>query len=143
MSYGINNKMDFHGYLSNHIGNYNTYYAGVLYQFFNNNKLKLSSAIGFRKRLDSDWTHLFLPQLLYTVNINKQIYFGGSIVNVLEHNFNKNYGTALDFGLFYELSFETKKIQSITLGLSAFHPATWKPKSDFLPAYSIDIHFKK
>lgn len=51
MSYGITNKFDIHGYISNHNGNYYTYYAGVFYQFYKSNNIDLATSIGFRKEV--------------------------------------------------------------------------------------------
>ena len=51
VSYGVTDKIDIHGYLSNHYENYNTMYLGLFYQFFKSKNIDLATAFGFRKRL--------------------------------------------------------------------------------------------
>jgi len=141
VSYGVTDKIDIHGYLSNHYENYNTMYLGLFYQFFKSKNIDLATAFGFRKRMDRNNTQIFAPQLLYTLSLTEKIYLGGSFVNVRNNKFNKDYGTSIDIGLFHRLKFKTKRIKEISIGISAFHPTTWKPKTYFLPTYSIDIKF--
>ena len=68
VSYGITNKFDIHGYISQHTDNYKTWYGGFFYQFLKTKKIDLATSIGIRRRFDKGWTHLFYPQLLYTAN---------------------------------------------------------------------------
>jgi hypothetical protein len=51
-------------------------------------------------------------------------------------------GVAVDVGLFYRLKYKSQRIESISIGIGGFHPATWKPDTYFLPTYSIDIKFR-
>ena len=141
MSYGITNRLDIHGYISWHAEKYLTYYTGIFYQFLDTKRFDLATAVGVRQRLDQSWTHVFAPQLLYTAFITDRLYLGGSIVGINMRN--KNIGTAIDVGIFYRLQYETKTIESISIGIGGFHPATWNPDTFFLPTYSIDFNFKK
>ena len=142
MSYGLTNRLDMHGYISNHISGYQTWYGGIFYQFLKTKKLDLATAVGIRRRFDQNWTHVFLPQLLYTAIITDKLYLGGSFVDIRNQKSGIRYGTALDVGIFYRLKYETKRIESISIGIGAFHPSTWNPNSYFLPTYSVDLKFK-
>lgn len=141
-SYGITDKFDFHGYLSTDNNNYTTYYAGLFYQFVNRKNIHLATAFGIRKKVNSKLTDAFVPQLLFTIPFSKKIDFGGSVVNVYDFKNNINKGVALDIGLYYKFKYTTSYIDNISLGISAFHPATWSTKTFFVPTYSIDLHFK-
>ena len=141
MSYGITNRLDVHGYISHHTDNYQTWYGGIFYQFLNTKWLDLATAVGIRRRFDGEFTHVFAPQLLYTTYFTEKLYLGGSIVDVRDQNSNSRYGTAIDLGVFFQLSYKSKKIDEISIGIGGFHPATWKPNTFFLPTYSIDITF--
>ena len=141
MSYGLTNKLDVHGYISNHADNYQTWYGGIFYQFFRSKKLHLATAIGIRKRFNRNRIDVFTPQLLYTVNLTDRIYIGGSFVDVRSQNLDNKYGTSIDIGVFYRLKYQTKNIESISISFGGFHPATWNPGTFFLPTYSIDIKF--
>ena len=142
ISYGITNRLDVLGYISDHAGTYGTWYGGIFYQFLDTKRLDLATAVGIRRRFNMDWTHVFLPQLLYTAQITKRIHIGGSFVDIRNHKSGGRYGTAIDVGVFYRLNYETKWIKSISIGLGGFHPATWEPKSFFLPTYSFNFEFK-
>ena len=142
VSYGLTDKFDIHGYFSKHTGNYSTWYAGLFYQFFKRKKVDLATAIGIRKRFNKKWNHYFLPQLLYTYRINEKFFWGGSIVNVIQEKQINDSKVALDIGLFYNFKYQSKRIENISFGFSAFHPATWKPKTYFLPTYSINIKIR-
>ena len=142
LSYGLTNKLDFHGYFSNHANGENSWYLGIFYQFIKLKKIDLATAIGFRRKLGKDWTHIFAPQLLYTFHINEKISLGGSIVNVKNINEKVNYGQSIDIGIFYKFEYQTKIIESVSMGIGGFHPVTWNPKQYFLPTYSIDFKFK-
>lgn len=143
LSYGITSKLDIHSYYSKHKSGFDTWYAGIFYQFYDSERLDLATAVGVRKRVDEDWTHAFFPQLLYSAFISERSYIGGSFVNVSNLSPKKEkYGTAIDIAYFYKLKYKTKLIESISIGVGVFHPTTWKPKQYFLPTYSIDIKFK-
>ena len=142
ISYGLTQNLDLHGYISHHPENYQSWYGGLFYQFLDLKRLHLATALGIRRRFDKEWTHLFAPQLLYTGFITERLYFGGSFVSVKKIDKMKSLGTAVDVGVFYQLEFETKFIESISIGFGGFHPATWAPSTYFLPTYSVDFKFK-
>ena len=145
MSYGLSHRLDIHGYISHHSRGYETWYGGAFYQFLKTQKMDLATAVGVRRRFDENWTHIFAPQLLYTIHLNDRFNFGGSLVNIKEKikkNKFRNIGVAVDVGLFYRLKYKSQKIESISIGIGGFHPATWKPDTYFLPTYSIDIKFR-
>lgn len=145
MSYGLSHRLDIHGYISHHTEGYQTWYGGVFYQFLKTQRMDLATAVGVRRRFDENWTHIFAPQLLYTIHFNDQLSLGGSVVNIKEEKIKDkfgNIGVAVDVGLFYRLKYKSQKIESISIGIGGFHPATWKPDTYFLPTYSLDIKFK-
>ena len=141
MSYGLNKSIDLHGYISNHNDEFSTHYVGIFYQFINEEKIHLATAVGIRSLPRGEFD-VFAPQMLYTYQLNKKYFAGGSIVNIRGDNLNQNKGTTIDIGLFRKYDIKSNLIENISLGISAFHPTTWKPNSYFLPAYSIDIKFK-
>ena len=143
VSYGITNRFDLHAYISRHNGPFYTWYGGLFYQFYKSNKIDLSTAVGIRKRFDETWTHIFAPQLLYTIHLNDKLYLGGSFVKVKKQKLKKPYGVAVDVSLSYRLKYQSKKIESISISVGGFHPTTQKkPDQYFLPTYSIDIKLK-
>ena len=142
MSYGVSHRLDIHGYISHHTGGYQTWYGGIFYQFLKTQRMDLATAVGIRRRFDENWTHIFAPQLLYTIHLNDRLNFGGSLVEVRGQNPEGRIGTAVDVGLFYRFKYKSQKIESISIGIGGFHPATWKPDTYFLPTYSIDIKFR-
>jgi len=142
MSYGLTNRLDMHGYISNHTRGYQTWYGGIFYQFLNLKHLHLATAMGIRRRSDTNLSQIFAPQLLYTTLINERLYIGGSLVDVRDQSSYVRDGVAVDISIFYKLQFETKLIESISIGVGGFHPATWTPSTYFLPTYSIDFKFK-
>jgi hypothetical protein len=142
IKYGFNDRINLHGYISDHKLNYKTWYAGVFYNFYSNDKFDLSTAIGLRKRFNRKWNHIFMPQLLYTFHINNKINIGGSFVQVQKFKPQKDSGLAIDLNVSYKLNFENETIQNIKLVLGAFHPSTNIGEQFFYPTYSIDILFK-
>ena len=143
LSYGLTSKLDIHSYFANHTSGFNTWYAGIFYQFYDSERLDLATAVGIRRRTDQDWTHVFFPQLLYSAFITEKIYLGGSFVSVNDISWKKNnFDIAVDVGLFYKVKYQTKLIESISIGIGGFHPSTWKPKQYFLPTYSLNIKFR-
>ena len=141
-SYGFSNRFDIHGYISQHPDNYKTWYAGIFYQFYNTQKLDLATAVGIRRRFDQNWTHFFIPQLLYTFKLNNKFNLGGSIINIQDHKLDRRFGVAFDLALNYKLKYQSKIIENITIGFGVFHPAAPSSKKYFLPTYSIDFKFK-
>ena len=142
VSYGITDQFNLHGYISRHPGPYFSWYGGLFYQFYKSDKIDLATAVGIRKKIDETWTHIFSPQLLYTVKIIESISIGGSIVNVYNYNSKENYGLTFDIALAYNIPIQSEKIESISINFGGFHPATWTPDTFFLPTYSIDFKFK-
>ena len=144
--FGITDRLDLHSYVAHHTGGFETWYAGIFYQFLDHKSLDLATAVGIRRRFDENWTHLFFPQLLYTIYASENIYLGGSIVNLKNGMFwksGKSMGVAIDFALFFKIQYQSKLIENIAVGFGGFRPATYKPDSYFLPTYSIDIKFKR
>tara|TARA_Y100000590_G_scaffold292814_1_gene329760 strand:+ start:78658 stop:79302 length:645 start_codon:yes stop_codon:yes gene_type:complete len=142
ISYGFTDYLDFHGYISNHQEGFNSWYGGIFYQFLNHEKIHLATAVGIRGRFDlSNFQHIFLPQLLYTVLITDRISIGGSFVNVYDKPEEYNYGFAKDISISYKLRYKNKSIENVSLTVGLFNPVTWEPKSNFVPTYSIDIKF--
>ena len=121
-------------------------------EFLKSQKIDLATAVGVRRRFDKNWTHIFVPQLLYTIHLNDRLNLGGSMVDIMESLSDKStrdrdkklnkLGVAVDVGVFYQLKYKSQKIESISIGIGGFHPATWKPDTYFLPTYSIDIKFR-
>ena len=142
MSYGLTNRLDLHGYISHHKDGYQSWYSGIFYQFLKTKRLDLATAAGIRRRFNQNWTHVFLPQLLYNAHLTERISIGGSLVDVRNEKLDFSYGTTVDVAVFYQLKYETNKIESISIGMGGFHPATWNPNAYFLPTYSLDIKFK-
>ena len=146
IGFGITNRLDLHGYVAHHTEGFETWYAGFFYQFLDRKRLDLATAIGIRRRFDENWTHMFFPQLLYTIYASENIYLGGSIVNLKNGMFwksGKSMGVAIDFALFFKIQYQSNLIENIAVGFGGFRPATFKPDSYFLPTYSIDIKFKR
>jgi len=141
-SYGFTDNIDIHGYISKHPEHYITYYSGIFYQFYKSKNADLATAIGIRRRLDANWTDVFLPQLLYTFHINQRIKIGGSIVNVISQDSKISNRFSTDISISYKTKFESATIESISVGVGGFRPATWNPNQLLLPTYSIDIKFK-
>ena len=142
MSYGITNKFDVHGYISQHADGYQTWYGGLFYQFLDIKRLHLATAVGIRRQLNKSWSHMFAPQLLFTAFITERLHVGGSLVDVRNQSLDVRHGVATDIGIFYRLQFETTRIKSVTIGVGGLHPATWTPSTYFLPTYSIDFKFR-
>ena len=158
LGYGLTHRLDIHGYYSyTHIGN-NNYYGGFSYQFYKSKRLDLSTAIGIRKYRNEKTTHLFLPQLLYTVRVTNRIGIGGSWVKIKDKSgslFDKStrdkdtstgsvkgkLGVAKDVFLMVKI-YESEKYK-IDITSGGFNPVLWEPKDeDWYPTYSIDIKIK-
>ena len=154
--YGMTDKIDIHGYFSNH-SNYkngvSSYYYGIFYQFLNSKYVDLSTAIGKRNMLDLTYNHIFFPQLLYNIKLNNNFSVGGSFVRVTVESLpllkrsSKDWFVN-DIAFFIPLKRLTnkyKKIEDIKLGIGLFKTGIGKNKetSPLMPTYSIDIKFKK
>jgi hypothetical protein len=141
--YGITNKLDIHGYLSEAKNNPINYYFGLSYQFFKSNRLDFSTAIGYRSFINNNTqSHLFLPQLLFKYKHKDNFGLGGSAVNVIDKDLKINQGMAIDLFLYLGI-YENKKYK-IDLTFGGFKPVLWKPEgAKWHPTYSIDIKFKR
>ena len=63
ISYGITDRIDIHGYISDHSGNFTTIYGGIFYQFFKSDKnvfhfLKVAMLFRFLKW--QDFSYFFM-----------------------------------------------------------------------------------
>ena len=149
LGYGLTKRLDIHGYYSyTHQGNDN-YYGGFSYQFYKSKRLDLSTAIGIRRYRNESLTHLFLPQLLYTLRLSEKLSVGGSLIDIRSLSlFDKStrdkdtstgsVGVAKDVFLTVKIYENDKYKIDITAG--GFNPVLWEPKSgNWYPTYSIDI----
>ena len=140
LGYGITDKIDIHGYYSSPVNNNDNYYFGLFYQFFGTNRLDIATAIGVRKYTKSSTTHLFVPQLLYTVKLDRGYEIGGSFVGLVRK---EDYlGTAIDAAIYIPIikQRENTLIKEVKLGVGVFWPVLWKPEwGDWHPTYSLDI----
>lgn len=141
IAYGITEKIDIHSYYSfYHLGSDN-YYAGILYQFYKSRTLDLSTGFGIRKYNDSNRSHYFFPQILFTKKFNKKFSMGGSIVNLINKKNNFSLGKTHDLFFSTEIYENNKFKLKISLGL--FNPVLWTPENgNWYPTYSIDIKIK-
>ena len=83
------------------------YYSGFLYQFYQSKWLDLSTAVGIRKYSSKNTTHLFIPQLLYTIHLTEKVSIGGSFVDIRNYDSMIKKGTALDVFFMFKI-FEVK-----------------------------------
>lgn len=136
--YGLTDRLDFHGYISHESTGINQIYYGLMYNFYSNDWLDLSTALGFRDRLGI--TDIFLPQLLATVKLSKGFDIIGSAVNVYNTANDFNRGVALDVALRIPLpnSFTPSIIKEAKLSLGGFQGAG---KTKWNPTYSLDFEF--
>ena len=140
-SYGITGRMDIHGYVSHHTEGHETWYTGIFYQFLKFQNIDMATAVGIRRRFDQNWTHLFFPQILYTIHLNEKIYVGGSFVNLKDVSLKENLGVAIDIAFYYMFPYKSDHIKAIYIGLGGFHPVTYDKDQYFLPTYSLDFKF--
>ncbi len=147
--YGLTNRLDIHGYYSQHTDHQDNYYYGLFYQFVDTKYLDLATAIGRRQYTVSDIKDLFFPQLLYNVKFYKDLTVGGAFVYVQRITNNKlqSRGTAFDVAFYLPLSGVIKLpkfVHELKLALGVFNPGVFEPDhGDFLPTYSVDVTFKK
>jgi len=136
-NYGLSDSLAFHGYGSHEAKGVNQIYYGLKYTFFQNDSWDLSTATGFRHRLEE--THIYLPQLLYTYKLFDGYDIGGSIVNVYDLYDKENLGTTFDiaFRIPFKLSFLEPYVESTKFAFGAFKNASGRT----YPTYSIDFKF--
>lgn len=136
--YGLSDSLDFHGYFSNEANGTNQIYAGLMYMFFSNETVDLSTALGFRQR--KNVTDIFFPQLLYTIRLPQNFDVIGSIVNVYNLTGEHNRAEAFDVGLRIPVpdSLTPATLRDVKLTLGAFRATG---RSDWLPTYSVDVRF--
>ena len=148
LGYGLQNRLDIHGYYSIHTEGFHTYYIGLFYQFLSSKKVDLATAIGFRENRETELKDIFFPQILYTINLDNNYAIGGSFVNIIKSKKNQVNETpiTIDIALlvpmkrFFKLP---KNISDMKLALGVFNPVTNSSveKGEFIPTYSIDIKF--
>ncbi len=148
VGYGLQNRLDIHGYYSIHTEGFHTYYVGLFYQFLSSRKLDLATAIGSRRNRATELKDIFFPQILYTINLDNNYAIGGSFVNIIKSKKKQVNETpiAIDIALlvpikkFFKLP---KNISDMKLALGVFNPVTNSSveKGKFIPTYSIDIKF--
>jgi len=156
LGYGLNKRLDIHGYYSESHNGGDNYYGGLSYQFLNTPFLDLSTAVGMRAYTDNRNLHLFLPQLLYTVKLSERIRVGGSFVDIRSVSLFDNstrdndtltglvqgkFGVTKDVFLMVNI-FKNKKYK-IDITVGGFDPVLWEPEEgDWYPTYSLDIKIK-
>jgi hypothetical protein len=139
--YGITEKIDIHGYYSDSHRENNNYYFGLFYQFIESSNLDLSTAFGIRKYINDPKTHIFAPQLLYTIKLNNKMNIGGSFVDIRNSSLNSRYGNTIDIFLMTNVYDNDKFKINLTVGM--FNPASWNPRNgNWHPTYSLDIKIK-
>ena len=152
--YGITDKIDIHGYYSNHVhyeDGVNSYYYGLFYQFLNTKYLDLSTAIGRRRMMNLDYSHYFFPQLLYNIKLHNNYSIGGSFVNVKKESNSiihrsKNERITFDIALYIPLTKYFLKIidlEEVKLGIGTFVPGYSNAHENkrIFPTYSLDMKF--
>ena len=141
LGYGLTKRLDIHGYYSSTHNGGDNYYGGLSYQFLNTLFLDLSTAVGMRAYTDNSNLYLFLPQLLYTLNLSDRIRVGGSFVDIRSQNLEVSNGITSDLFLMVKIYENDKYKIDITAG--GFNPVLWEPKGgDWYPTYSFDFKIK-
>ena len=139
IGYGINDQIDFQTYYSYLHNGKDNYYFGALYQFYESNRLDLSTAIGIRKYTNETKSNFFIPQLLYNLKINNRLSIGGSFVNIREKN--KNLGVAKDIFMMFDFYENNEYKLGFTFG--GFNPVLWEPDfGEWYPTYSFEVKIK-
>ncbi len=136
--YGLTHNLDFHGYTSHEAGGVNQIYYGLMYNFYSNNYLDLSTAAGARHRLGV--TDAYFPQLLFTLKLGNDFEIIGSLVNVYNTTDGYNRGLAQDVGFRIPLSqkYTPAFVENIRFTIGMFNPVG---SDRWLPTYSIDVSF--
>lgn len=136
--YGLTDHLDFHGYVSHEAGGTDQIYYGLMYNFYSNDWLDLSTAAGARHRLDQ--TDAFFPQVLYTVKLPDGFDIIGSAVNVYNATEGYNRGVTLDIALRFPISLEFTPsfARDIKFSIGAFRGVNG---TKWNPTYSVDFRF--
>lgn len=136
--YGLTEHLDFHGYASHEAGGTDQIYYGLMYNFYSDAYLDLSTAAGPRHRLDK--TDIFFPQFLYTIKLPNDYEIIGSFVNVYNVSDNYNRGISRDVALRIPLNFDfaPSYVEDIHFAIGAFSGVGF---GDWHPTYSIDFSF--
>lgn len=135
--YGLTDRLDFHGYVSQDaMGTYQIYY-GVMYNFFSNRHLDLSTAFGLRHLRGN--TDIIFPQLLYTIKLSQGYDIIGSSVLVYRVDQEKGLGVTFDiaFRIPVPEKFTPSFARDIKFAIGAFRGVSRR----WLPTYSIDFRF--
>lgn len=135
--YGLTEKLDFHGYISHEANGTDQAYVGLMYNFYSNDWLDLSTAIGFRKR--NSQTDAYLPQLLYTFKLPREFDISGSIVHVYNTDNSFSRGTTYDVALRIPIkkSWLPSFVKQAKFAIGAFRNA----RGNTNPTYSLDLKF--
>jgi len=135
--YGITDRLDFHGYVSHEAIGTDQVYAGLMYNFYSNDWLDLSTAVGLRERESK--TDLFAPQLLYTFKLPHRFDIGGSIVYV--YNFDDSFGRGTTYDIFLRIPFPKSWLPSFMKDAKFAIGAFRNVSGNTNPTYSIDMKF--
>lgn len=136
--YGLTDHLDFHGYASHEANGTDQIYYGLMYNFYSNDYIDLSTAVGFRHRLDK--TDIYLPQVLYTIKLPHDYEIIGSIVSVYNITDNFHRGVSRDVALRIPLKFDflPSNIKDLHLSIGAFSGVSGE---NWYPTYSVDFSF--
>jgi len=138
-SYGLTDKLDFHGYVSRASdGKTDQIYGGLMYCFFQSERLDLSTALGYRQ-IGTNVDRV-VPQFLYNYKFLNGYTIGGSSV-AIQQNSSRHIGYTFDIALYIPLDHFIDlpdATESIHFALGLFKPST---SSKIYPTYSIDIKF--
>jgi hypothetical protein len=144
LSYGISKNSDIVTYYSKHQNGTRSQYIGGFYQFFNNAKIDLATAVGLRytnnKNLD-----IFCPQLLYNYKLPYGFSIGGSVVKVVDIKNQIDRGSAIDITLYSPIKYFkkiNKNLDEVYFGVGLFKNTETNIYRDKLYLhYSIDFIF--
>lgn len=136
--YGLTDTLDFHGYASHEAGGTDQIYYGLMYNFYSNDYMDLSTAAGARHRLGI--TDALFPQLLFTIKLAGNFEIIGSFVNVYNTTDGYNRGLARDVGLRIPVprDFTPSYFEDIRFTIGAFNAVG---SNKWHPTYSVDFSF--
>lgn len=135
--YGLTDLLDFHGYVSHEANGTDQIYVGLMYNFYSNARIDLSTAIGARSRKGE--LDYFFPQLLYTVKLDKGFEVMGSVVRVHNPDLKSNRGVTYDLGLRIPVP---ENLLPTSLGDVKFTIGAFRGLAkQWNPTYSVDFKF--